>query len=333
MATVPLDHPSTTPSVEQRIDLLRLMLLSRVLDERIWVLTQQGRVAITGPCQGQEAAQVGSARALRPGYDFYYPYYRDVGVALAVGLTPLDILLGALEKATDPCSGARQMPYHYTSPALRMPTPSTYIATQIPHAVGTALASKARGEDVVTIVYFGDGATSKGDFHEGINFAGIHRLPLIFLCENNGYAISVPFEKQVGGGNLVERAAGYGVPGELIDGMDVLAVHAAVSRAAQRARRGDGPTFLEASVYRFLPHTNADDDSRYRSREEVERWRLRDPLPAFSGLLVAQGVLDDQGVAALRAEAVEQVERALREAEAAPDPDPSTVLRHVYAEP
>ncbi len=328
MSTSVLGQP-LTPSVEQQRALLRLMLLARALDERIWMLAQQGRVAITGPCQGQEAAQVASVLALRPGLDLFFPYYRDVGMALAIGFTPLDILLGALEKASDPCSGARQMPYHYTSALLRVPTPSTSVATQIPHAVGAALAAKMRGEPALAFVSFGDGATSKADFHEGLNFAGIHRLPVIFFCENNGYAISVPARLQVAGG-IAERAAGYGLPGERVDGMDPLAVYDAVARAAARARQGEGPTLIEARVYRFLPHTNADDDRRYRTAEEVAHWRSRDPIPRFAARLVEQGVLDAAAVEVLAREARQAVEAALRQAEAAPDPNPATARRHVY---
>jgi len=317
-------------SVAQQRECLRLMLLTRALDERIWTLTQQGKVAITGPCQGHEAAQVASVLALRPGHDVFYPYYRDVGVALALGLSPRDVLLGSLDRATDPCSGARQMPYHYTSVGLKLPTPSTSVGTQIPHAVGSALASKIRGEDAVTVVYFGDGATSKGDFHEALNFAGIHTLPVIFFCEDNGYAISVPTRLQLAAG-VAERAGGYAVAGEQVDGLDPLAVYAATARAADRARRGEGTTLIGATVYRLMPHTNADDDARYRSREEVAAWRARDPVARFAARLVEEGLLDAPTLAALRAAAADEVERALGEAEAAPHPDPATAADHVYA--
>src|SRR3954469_3156723 len=254
------------------LKIYRLMLLTRAFDERITLLSHQGRIAISASVRGHEAAQVASAWVVRPGQDVVYPYYRDVGVAVALGITPFDLFLGALDKAGEPFSGARQMPFHYTSPGLRMPSPSTSIATQIPHAVGAALASKVRREDAVTFCWFGDGATSKGDFHEGLSFAAIHKLPIVFICENNQYAISVPMRLQMPVPGVAERAAGYGMPAERCDGMSVQETYATVRKAAERAGAGEGPSLIEALVYRLGPHTSHDDDTRYRSREEVAAW-------------------------------------------------------------
>ena len=305
----------------------RVMLLTRALDERIWALSQQGRVGITGSVRGHEAAQVGSAWALRPGRDIVYPYYRDVGVALSLGLAPLDILLGALDKAGDPFSGARQMPFHFTSTRLRIPTPSTSVATQIPHAVGAALASRLRGEDGVAIVYFGDGAASKSDFHEGLNFAAVRKLPVVFFCENNQYAISVPLRLQMPVASVADRAAGYGVPGERFDGTDVLESYRATRRAIERAESGAGPSLLEAVIYRLGPHTSHDDDSRYRSRAEVAEWEARDPIPRLRADLLDRGLLSADQERALASDVRREVDEALAAAEAAPDPTRSSAFR------
>ncbi len=310
----------------------RLMLLTRALDERIWALSQQGRIGITGPVRGHEAAQVASAWALRPGRDVVYPYYRDIGVVLTLGMTPFDILLGALDKGDDPFSGARQMPFHFTSARLRMPSPSTSIATQIPHAVGAALASRLRDEDAVTIVYFGDGAVSKGDFHEAVNFAAIHRLPIVFFCENNQYAISVPLQLQMPVATVAERAAGYALPGERVDGTRVLETWRATRRAVERARAGDGPSLLEALVYRLGPHTSHDDDTRYRTREEVATWAARDPIDLLRADLLERGMMTLEAAQVLAAEVRHEIEEALAQAEAAPDPLRASAFRDVLHE-
>ena len=314
------------------LKIYRLMLLTRTFDERITLLSHQGRVAISASVRGHEAAQVASAWVVRPGQDVLYPYYRDIGVVLTLGITPLELFLGTLDKAGEPFSGARQMPFHYTSAQLRMPTPSTSIATQIPHAVGAALASKIRREDAVTFCWFGDGATSKGDFHEGLSFASIHRLPIVFICENNQYAISVPIALQSPVPSVAERAAGYGIPAARCDGMSVQETYAAVSRAVARARAGEGPSLVEALVYRLGPHTSHDDDSRYRSREEVASWEAREPIARLRAELLERGMLDQPADAAMLAEVDQEVSAALAQAEAAPEPDPASAFRDVFAD-
>ena len=210
-------HPDRTADLgTDLLKIYRLMLLTRAFDERITLLVAPGPGRRSRLVRGHEAAQVASAWVVRPGQDVVYPYYRDIGVVLTLGITPLDLFLGALDKAGEPFSGARQMPFHYTSPKLRMPTPSTSIATQIPHAVGAALASKIRREDAVTFCWFGDGATSKGDFHEGLSFAAIHRLPIVFICENNQYAISVPLALQLPGRERGRAGGGVRHPGRAL---------------------------------------------------------------------------------------------------------------------
>ena len=309
----------------------RLMLTARAIDDRASILVRQGKIAFTVGGQGHEATQVGSAYALKSGYDWVLPYYRDAGVVLTLGLTPREILLGELAKAEDPCSGGRQMPKHWSHKPLRIAGGSSPVATQLPHAVGCALAARLQGEDSVTWVSFGDGAVSKGDFHEALNFAAIHKLPVIFCCENNHYAISTPFKLQSPVANVAERAAAYGIPGVTVDGNDVLAVYEATLAAAERARAGGGPTLLEASTYRFCPHTSNDDDRKYRSAEEVAEARLRDPLRLCAAYLAEAGVLSPSAAEALNAEVSAEVAQAAREALAAPDADPDTALEFVYA--
>jgi 2-oxoisovalerate dehydrogenase E1 component alpha subunit len=309
----------------------RLMLLARTIDEREWMLNRQGKIPFVVSCQGQEATQVGMALALRPGVDHVLPYYRDLGMVLALGMTPVEVFLNLFAKADDPNSGGRQMPNHWAHVRLRIYSHSSPVATQIPQATGVALASRIKGEDAVTLVTFGEGASSKGDFHEALNFAAIHKLPVIFACENNRYAISVPQVKQMAIANVADRALGYGIHGEIVDGQDLLAVLKATERAVDRARAGDGPTLLEAKTYRLVPHTSDDDDRRYRAREEVAEWKKRDPILLFKNLLIDRGLWDEPQDQALRQEIFDQVSQAQAAAEAAPDPVPDKALDHVLS--
>jgi 2-oxoisovalerate dehydrogenase E1 component alpha subunit len=308
------------------------MLLARAVSVRQRLLQRMGKGAITYSGEGHEAAQVGTAYALRPGTDWLYTYYRDVGVALTVGMTPTDVLMGFLARRDDPSSGGRNMPNHFSSKPLRIVSQGAPVATQLPQAAGTALASKLRGLDEVTAVYFGDGATSVGDVHEAMNFAGIHDLPVIFVCEFNGYAISVSWSKQAAIENVAIRARGYGFPGVTVDGNDVLAVYAAMKEAVERARKGHGPTFLEAKTYRIVPHSSDDDDRRYRTREEVEKWAARDPVANFAATLDDLGVLDEDGRSEVESRINREVDEATDRAEAAPHPDPESALDHVLLE-
>lgn len=310
----------------------RLMLLARTIDEREWMLNRQGKIPFVVSCQGQEATQVGMALALRAGVDHVLPYYRDLGLVLALGMTPTEVFLNLFAKAGDPNSGGRQMPNHWAHTQLRIYSHSSPVATQIPQAAGVALASRIRGEDEVTLVTFGEGASSKGDFHEALNFAGIHKLPVVFACENNRYAISVPQVKQMAIENVADRAAAYGIAGEIVDGQDLTAVYAATRRAVQRARAGEGSTLLEAKTYRIVPHTSDDDDRRYRAREEVAEWKRRDPILLFKQWLLEQGSWDETRDQALRQQVFDEVSKAQKEAEAAPDPQPLDALRHVLFE-
>lgn len=326
-------HAELGLSDDAAIGLYRTMLLARAVDERQWILNRQGRQAFVISCQGHEAAQVGSAAQLRPGYDVLVPYYRDLAAALAFGATARDAMFEALSRADGPWSGGRQMPAHYGSARLRILTSSSSVGSHIPHAVGAALASRLRGEDAVAIAYFGDGATSKADFHEGLSFAAIHKLPSIFFCEANGYAISLPNAMQMPVANVADRAPAYGMPGVVVDGTDVLAVYRATHEAVDRARRGDGPTLIEARCVRLTPHSSDDDHARYRGRDELEAERKRDPLPRYRRYLLDEDVLDEAAEGRLRTEVTEETERALQEALAAAPPDGGTALRHVLFEP
>ena len=312
-------------------ELYRLLLLTRSLDERMWRLNRQGKVPFAIPARGQEAAQVGSAYALRRGRDVALPYPRDLGVVLVLGMTPLEVLLSALARADDPSSGGRQLPMHWGHAGLRIESSSIPVGTQVPQAAGTALAAKLRGEDSVTCAYFGDVATSKGDFHEGLNFAAIHKLPVVFFCQNNGYATSVPQSLQMAISDVADYALAYGMPGVVVDGNDVVALYAAMRDAVERARRGDGPTLLEAKTYRLLPHTSDDDDRRYRDPEEVARWEARDPLPCFRSELLAGGLLDEPAETELLGQIRSEIDQALVQAEASPIPEPARARDHVLA--
>jgi 2-oxoisovalerate dehydrogenase E1 component alpha subunit len=314
---------------ERLLEMYETMLLARLVDERQWILNRQGRQAFHISCQGHEASGVGSAFALDRARDVMIPYYRSLAAVLAFGMSARDTFMAGLAKAADPASGARQMPAHYGL-APRILTTGSPVATQIPHAAGAALASKIRGDGGVAITYFGDGASSKGDFHEGINFAAIHKLPAIFVCENNHFAISVPMDKQMAIQSVADRGPGYGITSVSVDGTEALGVYRAVNQAAERARRGDGPTLIESNVVRLTPHSSDDDDRRYRPESDREAARRRDPIALFAEYLRSHGLLDDHTTQRIRQRVQAGVDQALAEAEAAEGPDPSTAFDHVY---
>jgi 2-oxoisovalerate dehydrogenase E1 component alpha subunit len=307
------------------------MLRSRRLDERAWTLHRQGKIAFHISAMGHEATQVGAALALRRGHDYIVPYYRDLTLMLALGFTARGFMLGLFGKQGEPTSGARQMPSHWGLRAANVVSTSSPVATQIPHAAGLALAFKLRGEDRVALTCIGEGSTSQGEWYEGLNWAAVHRLPFICLVQNNVYAISVPQDKQMAVPNVADRAAAFGMPGVVVDGNDVLAVYAVMKAAVDRARAGEGPTLVEAKTYRLVPHSSDDDDRSYRSRDEVEQWKKRDPLLNFRGHLEAAGLLSTAQAAELDARAVAEVEDAVRFAQEAPYPDVSRAAEGVYA--
>jgi 2-oxoisovalerate dehydrogenase E1 component len=254
-------------------------------------------------------------------------------VVLTLGMTPYDVLLGVFARPDDPSSGGRQMPSHWGSKALNIVTGSSPIATHIPHAAGMALASKMAGDDAVAIAYFGDGAASKGDFHESLNFAGIHRVPMVLVCENNGYAISVPLAKESAVEHIAQHAHSYGFPGVIVDGNDPLDVYAATHAAITRARHGEGPTLIECKTYRYLAHTSDDDDRSYRTAQEVEAWRKKDPLQRMKQYVIEQRLLSEQDEEDLEAEIKAEIDDASRRAEAAAPATGDEAFTRVFARP
>ncbi|MEW4148871.1 3-methyl-2-oxobutanoate dehydrogenase subunit alpha [Bacillus thuringiensis] len=325
-------HEELGLSDEQVLEMFRTMLLARKIDERMWLLNRAGKIPFVISCQGQEAAQVGAAFALDREKDYALPYYRDMGVVLAFGMTAKDLMLSAFAKAGDPNSGGRQMPGHFGQKKNRIVTGSSPVTTQVPHAVGIALAGKMEKKDLVTFVTFGEGSSNQGDFHEGANFAGVHKLPVIFMCENNKYAISIPVEKQLACKNVSDRAIGYGMPGYTIDGNDPLAVYKAVKEAADRGRRGEGPTLIETVSYRLTAHSSDDDDRVYRDKEEVEEAKKKDSIITFAAYLKEAGVLTEESEKQMLDEIMHIVNEATEYAENAPYAAPEDALKHVYAE-
>ena len=314
---------------ERLVELYRTMVLSRHLDERVWLLNRQGKAAIAASAQGHEAAQVGCVEATDPSKDHYLTNYREFTTMLALGTEPEEMLRGFLARDGEPMSAARQFPLHGAHPRVDLVNFTNVIATQLPQAAGVALADKIRGSDAVTIVFFGDGAASQGDTHEAMNFAGIHRLPVVFFCENNRFAISVPLSKQMAIESVAGRAVGYGFPGVEIDGTDVVAVYEAVRAAVSRARAGEGPTLVEASVERLLPHTTDDDHTRYRSAEDIERMLERDPVKITSETLRRRDLLTEAEDEAIHADAKRRVNIATDIVEAEPYPGVETMFDHV----
>ncbi|NNF64476.1 MAG: tungsten formylmethanofuran dehydrogenase [Acidimicrobiia bacterium] len=315
---------------EDLVSMYRTMLLARRLDERLFALNRQGRVPFVVSVSGHEGVQVGAAKALDPSKDWSLPYYRDVAFNLALGVTAEDIFLSVFSKEGDPASGGRQMPNHWSEPDLNIFTHSSVIATQFPHACGVAYRLKRTGSEGVVAVFSGEGATSEGDWHEAMNFAAIHELPIIFVIENNLYAISVPVAQEVAG-NVADRAQGYGVPGFQIDGNDIFEVNKTMREAVARARSGAGPTLIEAMTYRYYAHTSDDDDRLYRSPEEVLAWRRRDPIEQLHQYLVENRMLDENTERLIADEVTDEIAKAVANADAAPDA--SDAFSFVYAKP
>lgn len=324
ISTEPLTH------VQLRT-LLRNMLLQRAVDSRGFALNRQGKVPIAMSSEGHEAAQAALGLVFVRGSDALYPYYRDTGALLACGYPLRDLFRSLFARASDRSQG-RQIVNHATASELGIATISSTVAAQCSHAVGAAYAFQLRGQsERAVFCTFGDGATSEGEWHEALNFAAVRRVPVIFFCENNRWAISTPQAKQMAVENVAERAAGYGIPGATVDGFDPRAVFAALRDARARAVSGEGPTLVEAQCYRFLSHTSDDDDRTYRSREEVARYRANDPVPRFERDLIAGGVIAQADLDALRAELRELVDRITDEVEAEPLPEAAQLYGNVYA--
>jgi len=332
-AIAPLtDHRNVGLSDDDAMQIFDLMLRTREIDERMWALNRQGKAPFVVPCRGQEAAQIGAAWALEPKKDWLFPHYRDLGFALWFGFDVDELFLMYFAKGADIISGGRQMTHHFGSQARHIASISAPLGTQIPHAVGGAYAMRLQGiTDAVTITCFGEGTSSKGDFYEACSLAALHTLPVIFLCENNGYAISVPMSKQSPVPNVADRAAAFGFPGVIVDGTDPFATYAAVRDARARGVRGEGPTLIEAKMYRLLPHTSDDNDMTYRTREEVRQAEEGEPLRRIVAYMQERSLLSEGEIADRRTRIRAEIAAAVAAAQAAPEPDPATVADRVYA--
>jgi len=336
MAVAKASHTSLGASVglsdADLVEMYRYVALARALDERMWILNRAGRIPFVISGQGHEGAQVGIAWAFQRGHDWIAPFYRSIATCLTFGMSARDIMTAQYATANDPSSGGRQMPGHYGSHEHNLVSVSSPVATQLLHAVGIALAAKVRGTGQVAMTSMGEGSSNQGDVHEGMNFAAIHKLPFIFVVENNGYAISVPMARQVSVPNVADRAAGYGIPGVIVDGVDVLACYSAARDAVARARAGDGPTLIEAKVTRLTAHSSDDQQTKYRSESELEAEKKHDPVPTFRSRLAEAGVLTPEIEERVAGEIKAAVDDATDYAEAQVDPDPATATRYVYAE-
>ncbi len=333
MTEVKIDNHTALGLSDQDVcNMYETMLLARKIDERMWLLNRAGKIPFVISCQGQEAAQVGAAFALDHTKDYIAPYYRDMGVVLHFGMTARDLMLSAFAKAEDPNSGGRQMPGHFGQKKNRILTGSSPVTTQVPHAVGVALAGKLEQKDFITFVTLGEGSSNQGDFHEGANFAGVHKLPVIIMVENNQYAISVPVERQLGCAKVSDRGIGYGMPGVTVDGKNPLAVYQVVKEAAERARRGEGPSLIETVTYRLTAHSSDDDDRQYRTAEDIAEGRAKDPIILFEQYLRDAGVLTEEIFDSIQARITDIVNDATDYAESAPYAQPEHALKYVYAE-
>ncbi|WP_239614006.1 thiamine pyrophosphate-dependent dehydrogenase E1 component subunit alpha [Cohnella mopanensis] len=326
-----LRHTALGLSDERAVEMYKTMMLARRFDERGQLLQRAGKVNFHISGITQEPSQVAMGFAMDLKNDWFLPYYRDYGFVLSLGMTVKDLMLSVFAKGEDPNSAGRQMPGHFGSKRLRIVTGSSPVTTQVPHATGLALAAKMRGEPSVAIVTFGEGSSNQGDFHEGCNFAGVHQLPVIFVCENNQYAISMPLAKQTRG-RICDRALGYGFPGIRVDGNDPLEVYRVVKEARDRAIAGEGPTLIEIMTYRVTAHSTSDNDMAYRTKEEVDLHRGKDSLPVFKKYLEEAGLWSDDQETKLQADIRAMIDEANEYAEKAPFQSTDDAFRYVYAE-
>jgi len=319
-------------SGERLIDAFRFMYTARKTDDKILVMLKQGKVFFHIGGSGHEAAQVGAAMALKPGYDWACPYYRNLAFALAYGYRVEDVFLDALNRSKGPDSGGFAMPFHYGHKELRIVAQSSPTGTQYLQAVGTALGAVREGVDEVVYVSSGEGATSEGEFHEAVNWAAREKLPVIFHIEDNKYAISVSKREQTAGESVYRLVSGYeGLNRYEVDGCDFIAAYSTAASAVEKARNGEGPSLILAHTVRLLPHSSSDDQRKYRSQEELALDRERDPLPRFEKYLLEHGVMTEEEVKKLKQEVVERIDRAAQAAEDEAQPDPADLLKYVYS--
>ena len=314
---------------DELVTLYRWMRFMRVLDDRMLALQRQGRISFYGACTGQEAAVMGSGLAAQE-QDWIFPALREGGVALLRGF-PFESYIAQLFGNAADSTGGRQMPCHYSDPSTHFVSLSSPIANQIPQAVGAAMAAQVRGDDAVVLSYMGDGATSEGDFHVALNMAGLRKAPVVFCCQNNQWAISVPGHRQTASKTLAIKARAYGFPGIRVDGNDALAVYAATRDAVNRARAGEGPTLLEFLTYRVGAHSTSDDPSRYRDESITEEWKGRCPVERMQRFLVARGCWTEAEEEALVHTTVADIKDAVKRHENMENPPPSSLFDDVYA--
>jgi 2-oxoisovalerate dehydrogenase E1 component alpha subunit len=327
-----VDPGEVTLADEELLRLYRWMVLERHLDERMTTLQRQGRIGFYIGSVGEEATIFGTAAAMEQ-HDWILPCYREHGAALLRGMPLATFICDLLGNAGDAMKG-HQMPCHEAWRPGHFTSISAPIATEVPQAVGAAWAARIKGDDMVALTYFGEGATSANDFHTGLNFAGVHKVPVVFACRNNGWAISVPRERQTASETIAQKAIAYGIHGERVDGNDLIAVFNATRRARARAAAGEGPTLLECVTYRLEGHSTSDDPRAYRPAELVEPWRKRDPIKRMHAFLERRGLLSAEDDRKLAEDVKAEIKRALRDAESLPAKPPlETIIEGVYAEP
>lgn len=319
-------------SEQQLEEIYETMLLARRLNERMLALNRQGRAPFFIGGTGQEAAQVGAAMSLKRGEDYLVPYYRDLAMNLVFGMSAREAMLNLLAKKDDPHGGGRQMPSHWGVGSRKVVTGGSVVATQLLHAAGIALAAKMSSDPIVVLTCCGEGSTSKGDFHEALNFAQIHRLPVIFYVQNNGYAISESTEKEMPIAHVADRARAYNMHSASVDGMDAIAVYQTVKPAVDQARRGGGPFLIEARCYRLGAHSSDDDDSRYRPKAELEEWTQKDPITLFRRRVETDKVFPPEELDEIEERITAEVQDAVEWATNQPDPAPEDALGFVYRE-
>ncbi len=309
--------------------LYRTMVWTRIMDDRGLALQRQGRIGFYLQSTGQEASHIGSAAALEDS-DWLFPAYRQPGILILRGVDFESIVSEWIGNSGDTSKG-RQMPVHYSFRSINFVSISSPIGTQITHATGAAMAARARkDDDTVFMAYFGDGGTSSNDFHSGLNFAGVYDSPVVFICENNHWAISVPLEKQTGSETIAQKAQAYGMPGVRVDGNDILAVYRVCKEAVERARQGKGPTLVETVTYRMGSHSSSDDASRYRDEKEWEAWGRRDPILRFQKYLQKKKLWTEAWEKELQEEGKKQINAAIKLAEANPPPKPESMFEDVF---
>jgi 2-oxoisovalerate dehydrogenase E1 component alpha subunit len=315
---------------DTHLDLHRWMCMAKALDDRMHILVKQGRAPFVGSSRGHEGIQVASTAAIGPD-DWLVPHYRGLANAIVRGLTMREWMLAVFAKAGDPLSAGRNIPGGcYSYHKLKIAPVSQVVASWIPKAAGIAYAAKLKGENTVVLCTFGDGATSQGEFHEGVNFAAVHRLPVVFVCENNSYAISVPIRLQTANPNFADRAAGYGIAGATVDGTDVPACYEVCREAVVRARKGDGPTLIDAKIWRINSHTSEDNQAKYRTKDELDEAARHDPLMRFTAWLIDRGWTTADAARRVQQESDQEASDAADWAEQQPDPLPEDALKNLF---